>query len=207
MTKYTSDADTMCDAYPNIVSEITDQKFHMYRLEQQSKMAAQAVRATIIADASFCPDEQVAGYGYWIASPRGKHGGGGVCVHGGRVQTSTVAEMMAVCNAIWHAINRGLIRHHDSVLLQTDCTGAIQAFEGSRGFLSKQESDAVNYISSVESKYEISFTYRHVKGHTRNRDARSVTNAICDKKARLFMQRARTASKAKKLKERMLEKD
>lgn len=85
------------------------------------------MRVTIIADASFCPDTNVAGYGYWIACERGKDGGGGEMK--GRVESSLIAEMQAVVNALYISIRKNLVQANDHVLLQTDCEGAILKFK------------------------------------------------------------------------------
>jgi ribonuclease HI len=86
------------------------------------------MRVTIIADASFCPNTNVAGYGYWIATERGKQGGGGEMK--GRVEGNIAAEMQAVANALHIALRLTLVQQKDEVLIQTDCMAAIDAFEG-----------------------------------------------------------------------------
>ena len=163
------------------------------------------MNVTIIADASWCPEEHVGGYGYWIASGRGKFGGGGQCMNGGVVTSSIVAEMQAMCNALYIALDRALVMAGDEVLIQTDCMAAIQAFQGLRHNLVEQERSAVQYMHRVATRFGLVLRYRHVKGHTSNDDARSVTNRLCDKRAKESMRAARTKSKAQKLKRYILE--
>lgn len=160
---------------------------------------------TIIADASFCPDEHVAGYGFWIASQRGKLGGGGKCIDGGRVDSSTAAEMMAVCDSIHQAIEARLVQPQDSVLVQTDCMAAIQAFQGLRTNLPVQERNAVKYMQQLTKELALTFMFKHVKGHSGILDARSITNKLCDERAKKAMRIARNVSKARKLKQTFIE--
>lgn len=165
------------------------------------------MNVTIICDGSYCPDEKVAGYGFWIASSRGKLGGGGVCAPGHVVSNNTVAEMMAMCNSVWKALESGLLRHSDEVLLQTDCIAAIRAFQQLRYNLIEQELNAVKYMQRIEKEWGISFKYRHVKGHSQVEDARSITNRVCDKTAKEYMRIERVRSRVEKLKQRLLTKD
>lgn len=162
------------------------------------------MNVTIIADASFCPEEHVGGYGYWIASHRGKLGGGGKIANGGHVVTSTSAEMMAIANAMWHAVDNNLVQRADSVLIQTDCMAAIQAFQMTRLHLVDQERAVVKYVQGLQQHLGLEIRYRHVKGHTSIDDARSITNRMCDKRAKEAMRIARTQSKAQKLKQYVL---
>ena len=60
------------------------------------------MKIIVLADASHCPQTKAGGYGFWIASARGKRGGGGQLK--GKVDTSTLAEMMAIANAIHQGI-------------------------------------------------------------------------------------------------------
>ncbi len=148
------------------------------------------MRVTIIADASFCPDTNAAGYGYWIASERGKQGGGGELK--GRVAGNIAAEMYAVVNALYIALNRlQLVQTGDEVLIQTDCMAAIDAFEGRRRQVPNQEWEAVKQMRRLCSEFGLRIVFRHVKGHTKNKEARYVTNKLCDRRAKEAMRRAR----------------
>lgn len=72
---------------------------------------------TIIADASYCPNYNVAGYGYWIVCDRGSDGGGGPLGKGNKVENSTVAEMMAIVKALYKACQSNLVQVQDVVLI------------------------------------------------------------------------------------------
>lgn len=151
------------------------------------------MRVTIIADASHCPDTLAAGYGYWIASERGKFGGGGPMK--GLVADSTTAEMQAVCNALYAAVRCQLVQPGDEVLIQTDCEAAIQAFQGSRDVRRKHEREVLRYFHSLRERSSIRVSFRHVKGHTKRKEARYVTNNLCDQRAKEGMRQARATVK------------
>ena len=144
---------------------------------------------TIIADASFCPNTFKAGYGFWIASQRGKFGGDGVM----KVDpvNNISAEMMALLNGLHVAVKRGLIRTKDSVLLQTDCQPAIDAFKRNRKNISKQEIELVQWFRSFTKEHKLHIKLKHVKGHSSNTATKYVVNNICDQNARRNMRQAR----------------
>lgn len=146
---------------------------------------------TVIADASFCPDTGKAGYGYWIASQRGKLGGDGVLLD--EPVNNVSAEMMALLMALHDARESGILHNNDAILLQTDCYPAIDAFQGARRNISAQERMLVRYFKEIVARYCIHIRFKHVKGHTENPEARFVTNKICDLRARKRMREARDA--------------
>jgi ribonuclease HI len=148
---------------------------------------------TVLADASYCPDTHVAGYGYWIASDRGKKPGEGII---SRVQGSLDAEMQAICFAIEDGAELGLIKTNDTVLIQTDCQGAMTFFQ--KHLLSDVIPEAVEAyqrLHRVKLRYNLQFVFKHVKGHTSVRDQRSRANRHCDHRARAAMRSARDARK------------
>lgn len=147
------------------------------------------MRVTIIADASFCPDTQAAGYGFWIACERGKKGGGGEMKN--PPSTNIAAEMQAAVNALHIAIRHGLVQADDDVLVQTDCMAAIDAFEKRRRNLSQHEKEAVDVIERLRRHHRLTLVFRHVKGHSGRKEARYVTNHMCDKRAKEAMRLAR----------------
>lgn len=152
------------------------------------------MNVTIFADASYCSELRVGGYGFWIACERGKKSGGGR-LRTADVSSSTVAEMMALANALHCAIASKLVLDYDIVLLQTDCMAAIDAFEGRRTRLIQQELQIIAFMRGLIEKGRLKLTYRHVKGHTGNGDRRSVTNHLCDKRAKKGLHAARTAKR------------
>lgn len=147
------------------------------------------MRVTIIADASFCPNTNGAGYGWWTASERGKQGGGGAMRD--RVCSSSAAEMMALVNALHHSIKFQLVQGGDHILFQTDCMSAIDAFSGKRQQLDKSERAAKKQIYDMKKQHGLTYSFRHVKGHTNRTEARYVTNNLCDQRAKAGMRLAR----------------
>ncbi len=147
------------------------------------------MRVTIIADASHCGQTGAGGYGYWIASERGKQGGGGQIKD--PVDGSGAAEMIALINALHIALKTGLVVQGDHVLLQTDCQSAIGAFQGQRFTLTKDEKRAKSTFFDLKRVHGFTFSFRHVKGHTSRPEARYVTNNLCDARAKAGMRLAR----------------
>ena len=145
------------------------------------------MRVTILADASHCPSTKAGGYGYWIASERGKRGGAGPFKD--RVSNSTVAEMMAIANSLYEAVSHCLVLEKDVILFQTDCEAAIFAFTGKRG-ISQEEAKVVNYVKKVIRGMSLTVSYKHVKGHSSNKQARFAANNACDRAARKAMRKA-----------------
>jgi ribonuclease HI len=149
------------------------------------------LNVTIIADASFDLRYKVAGYGYWIASARGKRPGGGLLR--ADVQSALQAEMMAVCRALHDGVKLRLIEPGDAVLVQTDCQTAIDIFTG----ICKSVKDPL--VSGVFEKlcdrHNLRITFRHVKGHTTFLDARYAANRACDARAKEAMRAERDKRK------------
>lgn len=156
------------------------------------------MNVTIIADASHCPETKVAGYGFWIASGRGKFGGGGAMRS--KVDNSTIAEMQAVVNSLWIALDKGFAQEGDEILIQTDCLAAIQAF-GSQRYLSADEQKVTRALRGLADNFKLKLKLKHVKGHTTRAEARFVTNNCCDKRAKAAMRKARTQHNINQCKE------
>lgn len=146
------------------------------------------MRVTILADASHCPDTKAGGYGYWVASERGRKGGSGALK--GKILTSTLAELMAVANAVYEGVSHGLIQPNDILLIQIDCESAIFAFTGKRKS-SEAEHAVVRYIATLSISMNLVIEYRHVKGHSSRTEARFAANRKCDRSARKEMRKAR----------------
>ena len=142
-----------------------------------------------MTDASYCPYTKCAGYGFWIASKRGKKGSSGSFKFD--ITTPAEAETLAICEALYHAIHVGLVQKLDTVLFQTDCIPAIEVYTGMRRKYRGREQDALEYLSLLASEYMLKIQFRHVKAHTTNQDQRSKCNAHCDTAAKNEMRRLR----------------
>jgi len=144
---------------------------------------------TIIADASFCQDTRTAGYGFWVASERGKLQGGGPMKR--PVKTSVLAEAKAVCIALNAAVRAGLVVEGDEVLLQTDCFPAIHLLQQVGGPRELEVKEVQEFFTNLQARVGIRTRLKYVKGHTNNKDARSVCNAHCDRRAKKGLAQAR----------------
>lgn len=148
------------------------------------------MRVTVLCDASFCPRYHVAGYGYWIASNRGKNGGSGQIAR--VVQDNNVAEAMAICNVIWHGIQKELIRNQDEILIQSDCLRGMDLLRISRLTKTPEELEVYEYFVRLKKDFQLECKFKHVKAHTpAEGKARLVANHMCDRQARQAMRRAR----------------
>lgn len=144
---------------------------------------------TILTDASHCPETKSAGYGYWIVSDRGH-------IKGGAEFKSTVknighAEIMAIINALYCAIQAGIAQKGDTILVQSDSTLALNILKyrskkEEYGYLIKEWRRLTGKMGNV--------VYRHVKAHSGAQDARSYANRYCDKIARISMRRMREST-------------
>jgi ribonuclease HI len=161
------------------------------------------MRATIISDASWCPDTKVGGYGYWVASELGKAGGGGT--FRGEVESSNCAEMLAICNAVDAGMRAALFAPGDILLLQTDCFAALTAFQGDRKPTTHQEIAAVVYLKRIAMRYDLGMSFRHVKGHTNNPEPRYAANRLCDQEAKKGMRAARELIRTEQVRQHGLE--
>jgi len=144
---------------------------------------------TLIADASHCPVSNFAGYGGRVSCKRGKKWSDGIIP--GHVPNSTVAEMQAVLLTLSFGISEGLIKKHDNVLIQSDCTPALSAFKRRRGKLTELELSLIEEFETLGEVHNLHYRLKHVKGHSVGREPRFVVNNICDQRARANMRKAR----------------
>lgn len=134
------------------------------------------MRATVITDASWCPDTKVGGWAAWISPDIGarvqKSG-----IFKQKVQNSSEAEIQAAINGCMIAYAMGA----RTILLQSDCLAISSAME-KRPMWKKRQA-----LHFPDAKIR----YRHVKGHTSNSNSRSYVNRWCDAEARAHMRVAR----------------
>lgn len=149
------------------------------------------MQVTLMVDGSFCPDTRAGGFGYWIASYRGKLGGGGPIKD--LATNPTEVEMKAVCNALVVAMNEDLILTGDTVLVQTDSKNTIAAFEHRRIPGEEAERDVVAWLDQFIAVRGLTLVFRHVKGHSTAPGARFAANNHCDTRAKKAMYKVRAA--------------
>lgn len=142
--------------------------------------------ATLFVDASHCPETGAGGYGYRVASERGKRNGSGTLQ--GRITNSCVAEMKAVVNALWLVRRDSIIMPGDMVLVNTDSMYAIDALSGRRYLTQEEEHVRKEYDKVCNSMY---VELRHIRGHSTRDEKRFRAHATADELAREQMRRQR----------------
>lgn len=156
-----------------------------------------------MTDASICKENQLGAYGFWVVSPRSKRAGNGSFTE--PTQDSTIGELRAVIYSLATALNNKDIQPLDDVLVQLDNLTAIDILRGTlrpeaEPTLRKGKPRLVNrpevaYILDVYRKLKygnhLNINFRHVKGHSRKNDNRSMSNNHCDRLAKAALQIAR----------------
>lgn len=132
---------------------------------------------TVVTDASWCPHERVAGWAAWLVCDGNRHKQYGAFKE--TVASSTEAEVKAILNGLYLARKRYDAQHYHVV---SDCVGAMLKLQ-----------NALNWRHELEKIVGTSrVTFKHVKAHTRNTDARSYVNNWCDVNAKTAMWSQRT---------------
>jgi len=135
------------------------------------------MRATLITDASFCPKTRAGGWAVWITFD-----GGVRCKKAGRFTDKPQHSVMAECRAAMNGLAIAYARGARDILLQSDCMAvSTMLTQGKWGF---KKAKTLHFPNAV-------ITYRHVKGHTKNGNARSYVNRWCDAEAGQHMRAMR----------------
>lgn len=173
---------------------------------------AKAIDITIFADASWCPHSGAAGWGAWWKGEAMQYGQ----TQGGSLNCSVSdineAECMALVNAMAAAAKRGHLSHGMTILLQSDCLGALHAMRHALGAadhpirgghlvalvgrLPKQlkDSPVLPVVTAMVLRLELTVLVRHVKGHSKGH-GRNWVNRECDRLARKGMEARRNQLK------------
>lgn len=145
---------------------------------------------TIMTDASVDSRLQVGGFGYWIASDRGKIGGGGGLKS--PVKDSYAGELKAVVNSLHIAIEKQLVQERDTVLIQLDNLGVVTLLKERTEPPREDIAQALNHFISLVDRLELVIYTKHVKGHSDStKGARFASNNHCDVRARDAMLKKR----------------
>lgn len=130
------------------------------------------VRATVITDASWCPQTKAGGWASWVTMSSGRIKRAGLFKE--LAGTPTQAELWAALNGIWYAVEAGAT----DILVQTDCQGVV---------------DQINKATIPDLRYfkGLNIIARHVRGHTKVDDSRSFVNRWCDTEAKVHMRKQR----------------
>jgi ribonuclease HI len=147
------------------------------------------MRSTVITDASF---DRVGsrGYGGWAAWVRLDHLPKPIKKSGAftkyPVHNSLQAEVLACVNGIAVALHYGA----SDILLQTDCVAVVSVIN-KKAKPTAKALPLVNHALGMINLTGVRLKARHVKGHTKNPDARSYVNRWCDAEAKKHMRRLR----------------
>lgn len=153
--------------------------------------------ATIIVDASHCPETLVGGYGYRISSDLGFYNGGGELKD--KSKTSTCAEMKGIVNSLHFAIKKGFVKFGNKVLIQCDCTAALDALRGLGKIRHDGQKDIKKHFNYLCDRFDLIVEFRHVKGHSSQNGSRYLANKIADKTAKKHMRNSRSKYRTEKL--------
>jgi ribonuclease HI len=151
--------------------------------------------ATVIADASFCPNTKAAGYAIWIKCD------GATTRHAGAfkapVHSAADAETRALANGIIGAIAVHGLRGGDIIVAQTDCTRAIDVLSGRNRRPRKHEAEVAAAVRNAQQTPtgRIEIRFRHVPGHKGNVTPRNAVNEWCDREAKNVMRKNRKAAR------------
>lgn len=148
---------------------------------------------TIMTDASHCTQTKAAGFGFWIASNRGK-------LSGGKPMTthcigSHDSEFKAVANTLHIAIKSGLVCTGDRVIIQLDNVAVVNSINTGKTKV-KNSQAALKFILDSAKDYCLELKSRHVKGHTNLTESRYAANNHCDRIAKQQMRMARKILKS-----------
>lgn len=147
------------------------------------------MRVTIVTDASYCHQTGASGYGVWVASNRGSSEFGGILSD---IPGSNEAEYVGIARGIYHAMESGIAKPGDYILIQNDFTEAVNYLSGRNdGPTCGKKFEVKQWILSIAAKYRLTLEYRHIKGHSGVRDSRSRAQRKCDKRAYREMLTAR----------------
>lgn len=140
------------------------------------------MRATVISDASYCPETKAGGWAVW-ATLDGKERARQSGAFKTRPPSVNYAELWAALNGLVIARNMGAVE----VLLQTDSLSVVQWINGKGGDHMRK------HVAALLRTHAPGLTVRakHVKGHTTHAEPRFWCNRWCDAEAGKHMRRQR----------------
>jgi ribonuclease HI len=163
------------------------------------------VLVTINTDASFNDQYKIGAYAYWIVSDGCRIKYAGMLKECTR---SVEAELKAIANGLYRLTKSRRVNEIHGIIINTDCTNAIEAIKGERILKDKGCTDAIEYIHTYQrilkeanqiDKPTYSYIdYRHVKAHSKIKDSRSFVNDWCDRQARRLVKQRVNQIKQKK---------
>lgn len=159
---------------------------------------------SVFSDASMCSQTGACGWGGWAKSQRNTTRCGGPMR--ARIWDINIAESMAVVNTVATALKQGTILRGDDILIQTDNTAVESILRGRSSMTSanshrkskkhresrQKQRNAVHAAwCKLMQDYNLTFRWRHIKGHTQDKAPRSAVNRMCDEAAGFHMRTLR----------------
>lgn len=135
---------------------------------------------TVLTDASWCPNQKVAGWAAWIVCNDERYKRYDAFFE--KVDTAHEAEIKAIINGLYIAKRVFQPDHYHVV---SDCLAAMQTLQGKTSNKKWQEK-----MTEIVGTTRV--TFAHVKAHTSTKDKRSYVNNWCDFNAKMAMRQLRT---------------
>lgn len=148
---------------------------------------------TINTDAGWCPIFKIGTWAFWIAHNNGRMIRSGILKE--RATDSTHSELLAILNAL-HQLYLSDVPALKKIIINCDNNGWL-VYASKRPEL-QQHLDSIK--DKLFQKYlpgKKWFEYRHVKGHSSKKDARSYVNKFLDKQCKELLIKARADIKRK----------
>lgn len=138
---------------------------------------------TVLTDASWCPQEKVAGWAVWVVCNNERYKRYDAFFE--KVASSREAEIKAIINGCYIAKRVFDPTHYHVV---SDCVDAMNALQGK--FATNEWKDKLTSIIG-----DTKITFKHVKAHSNTNDKRTYVNNWCDFQARMAMRSLRSINK------------
>lgn len=143
--------------------------------------------ATLITDASH--SGWIGTWAAWTVSDNQRHTKSGILK--GPIRDSNEAELKAIANGL--ALTQSRFPEVKRILIQSDSLHALWVISGRITPVNPAEIETKKLICKRFSG--IRLLTKHVKGHTRCKDARSFVNRWCDKECRRLLNIARSEAR------------
>lgn len=152
--------------------------------------------ATLMTDASHCPNTGAGSFGFWCVSNRGRLAGGKPLA--GEIKDSYEAEAKGVANSLVIGFRAGIIQEGDKVVIQLDNLAFVAGLNGKQRKPRSDIKSVIDFINNFCVEKNISIDCRHVKGHSKKNANRFKANNHCDKRAKEQLNIARNNLKVNK---------
>lgn len=143
---------------------------------------AKKVIVTITTDASYHGLHKVGAYAYWITCNLGRLKAAGPLK--GKIKNPDEAEIQCILNAL-HVAKQRIGSKAKKIIVNTDSTNAIAVFENKEKEIKRWGLKwAEHYRKQLLAGSYGLIEFRHVKGHTSNKEAKFWVNNWCDTAAK-----------------------